>query len=491
MSTRANDAQFVDQTVPYTMTTGQTVNVSVTFRNIGTATWTDAGNHRMGSQNPQDNSTWGLSRVSLAPADSIAPGQTKTFDFQVTAPSSPGVYNFQWRMLEEGLAWFGEFSSYVPVTVGSPAVTVCEAIRSLAGTQTNATPGIQTCINNTPAGGILELPAGVYRLDGQIQINGAGITMRTEGKDPSMPKCAMTNHTCAELKASTSFGDTGGILQVLQAGSVLDHIVLNGNKTARASTASGTQCGAGNNTYGHNMRMVCNNCVLMNSVTMNTLCGTGCEVAGTGSGVTVWRSTVAYNGVHNQQGMWADGVTVHDYADSTFAGNEFIDNTDVDLIFGGCVDCIIQENLIWHTTAFEGGSFAALMIHAWQSTSGNFNGADTSKNVIDCGASFRCGFGLYLGSDAWYDTDTFGGVVHNNFVTNAQQGVLIDDCHDMAVYNNYVENHASSTNASCGNRSTTAYSMGVDSFNIDTSMDTMGTSYTNANWDGCIPNWWN
>ena len=52
-----------------------------------------------------------------------------------------------------------------------------------------------------------------------------------------------------------------------------------------------------------------------------------------------------------------------------------IDNTDVDLIFGGCRNCMISDNKISHTDDFSGSSFAALMIHAWPSTSGDFTGS--------------------------------------------------------------------------------------------------------------------
>ena len=41
----------------------------------------------------------------------------KTFTFSVTAPQSPGVFNFQWRMVEELKQWFGEKSENVPIAV--------------------------------------------------------------------------------------------------------------------------------------------------------------------------------------------------------------------------------------------------------------------------------------------------------------------------------------------------------------------------------------
>jgi hypothetical protein len=110
-----NDAAFVSQSVPSTMTAAQTISVSVTMRNTGTTTWTTSGAYRLGSQNPQDNSTWGLSRVNLP--GSVAPATDITFTFNVTAPSTPGTYNFQWRMVQDGVGFFGLASTNVAVTV--------------------------------------------------------------------------------------------------------------------------------------------------------------------------------------------------------------------------------------------------------------------------------------------------------------------------------------------------------------------------------------
>ena len=112
-----NDAAYVSQSVPSPMCTGKSYSVSVTMRNTGTTTWTAAGNYRLGSQNPQDNTIWGTGRVFLSGSDSIGPGASKTFAFTVTAPSTPGTYNFQWRMVQDGVEWFGGYTPNVAVTV--------------------------------------------------------------------------------------------------------------------------------------------------------------------------------------------------------------------------------------------------------------------------------------------------------------------------------------------------------------------------------------
>lgn len=114
-----NAAQFVSQFVPATFTPGQTRAVSITMKNTGTTTWTDATQFHLGSQNPQDNTTWGLLRVSLP--GPVAPGANVTFSFNVTAPNAVGNYNFQWRMVQDTVEWFGDFTTNVAVSVAGAA----------------------------------------------------------------------------------------------------------------------------------------------------------------------------------------------------------------------------------------------------------------------------------------------------------------------------------------------------------------------------------
>lgn len=114
----ANDSVFVSQSVPSTMTPGQTILVSVTFKNTGTTTWTETtnGKYAMGSQNPTYNNTWGINQVWHY-GQNVAPGQTKTFSFNAKAPSTPGTYNFQWRMMQRNQPFFGQTSPNVAVVV--------------------------------------------------------------------------------------------------------------------------------------------------------------------------------------------------------------------------------------------------------------------------------------------------------------------------------------------------------------------------------------
>lgn len=113
-----DQAQFVSQTVPTTMYAGITYSATVNIKNTGSTTWTSAG-YRMVSQNPYNNNTWGRTSVTLGAGDSIAPGQTKSFVFNITAPATNGTYNFQWQMRRTSgtPTNFGDLTTNVPISV--------------------------------------------------------------------------------------------------------------------------------------------------------------------------------------------------------------------------------------------------------------------------------------------------------------------------------------------------------------------------------------
>jgi hypothetical protein len=111
-------AQFAAQNVPAQMVAGQRYSVSVTMQNTGSSPWSSAERYALGSQSPQDNLNWGLGRVSLP--GSIPPGGQATFSFVVTAPSTAGSYSFQWQMVQDGVAWFGDMTPRVDIGVTAP-----------------------------------------------------------------------------------------------------------------------------------------------------------------------------------------------------------------------------------------------------------------------------------------------------------------------------------------------------------------------------------
>ena len=115
-----DDAAFVSVSgLPLKMAAGGKVTVTATMTNTGTTTWTPFGGYGLGSQSPQDNDTWGLRRAPLS--GGVAPNETATFEFPVTAPEKTGSYTFAWRMVRDPGGWFGSGTRDVTVTVEDPS----------------------------------------------------------------------------------------------------------------------------------------------------------------------------------------------------------------------------------------------------------------------------------------------------------------------------------------------------------------------------------
>jgi hypothetical protein len=114
-TTPVNDAAFVTQSVPSTLTPGQSTAVSITMRNSGTTNWN--ATCRLRSENPTGNAIWGVNTVNLP--TSVTAGAQVTFNFTITAPATPGIYNFQWRMMRDGLGSFGALTTNAQINVST------------------------------------------------------------------------------------------------------------------------------------------------------------------------------------------------------------------------------------------------------------------------------------------------------------------------------------------------------------------------------------
>jgi Ig-like domain from next to BRCA1 gene len=134
-----SNAYFAGVSMPSLLRPGQTAQALVAFQNVGGTTWTSGGPNpfRLGAQNPPDNSTWGQNRVEL-PHD-VAAGDEVVFQVPVTAPTAPDTYHFQWRMVQDGVIWFGDLSTDVPVVVAP-------ALRSMTTAVSPATLPIRTAV---------------------------------------------------------------------------------------------------------------------------------------------------------------------------------------------------------------------------------------------------------------------------------------------------------------------------------------------------------
>jgi len=128
-----NNAAVAGSSVPPTVVAGQAFTATITMNNNGSKPWASGGGtpHNLGSQSPQDNTIWGFSRVAL-PSSPINPGANATFTLNATAPTTPGTYTFAWRMVQDGVEWFGQtFSTTISVISAGPNITTQPASQTV------------------------------------------------------------------------------------------------------------------------------------------------------------------------------------------------------------------------------------------------------------------------------------------------------------------------------------------------------------------------
>ena len=123
-------AQVISAYVPSKLQVNTTGTVSVTVKNTGTQSWQKSSLDRLGALN-YNSLIWsdlngGYSkgvtdqRVFLDANEVIDPGQTKTFQFSITAPSEEGTYTFSAGMVRDGVTWMRPgITSSVEVTAGA------------------------------------------------------------------------------------------------------------------------------------------------------------------------------------------------------------------------------------------------------------------------------------------------------------------------------------------------------------------------------------
>lgn len=112
----SNKARFMSQSVPTVVRAGRNFKIQIRMRNDGTSTWSRETMHRLGFWAPQDGTTFGTGRIEMTNSP-VSFGGICTFTATLRAPSEPGLYKFQWRMLEEMKEWFGDTSKVLYIRV--------------------------------------------------------------------------------------------------------------------------------------------------------------------------------------------------------------------------------------------------------------------------------------------------------------------------------------------------------------------------------------
>lgn len=386
------------------------------------------------------------------------------------------------------------------------AVVSCPKLAADVNTGKDATKDINDCINIASSGGTVALPAGVYTVNSQVR-NLAHrtdtFTITTLGKKPTDPPCSYgATHDCAEIRASATYNNDGksdyGVVAFLGTNITLDHVVINGNKTARVNSNAWKRCNKANTSQGdtaagYNINIDVSGFKFTNSVSKNGLCASGLAIVG--QNILIQKSAIVYNGTHNVNMMWADGVTSSDNNDGLQVLNStFIDNTDVQLIVGPSKNVKIQNNTIINSTDPAGGSFGALALYDWPvvtTNNPNFAGSVVSNNSINCSPTRNCGFGLLVGGDPWGKVRPMHvsqATVTGNTVIDGQAGISVDDATQNVIKNNtstWTDPARTTLKANCGVRQSGTYIVGNDSSGNDFG----GQVYKNINLDNCIANW--
>ncbi|WP_171717198.1 NBR1-Ig-like domain-containing protein [Paenibacillus phytohabitans] len=164
MYASGREATILSHTIPATMQAGVTYPVTVTVRNDGTEAWSEQKVYRLGDVNDGDPFSYG--RKLIPDGRVVLPGQSFTFSFNMTAPSTTGSYITDWRMLQENVEWFGSTLT-IQVSVvnhisSSSATLLYESIPSVMA-KGHKYPVTLTFRND---GGDVWSPETLYRLGG-------------------------------------------------------------------------------------------------------------------------------------------------------------------------------------------------------------------------------------------------------------------------------------------------------------------------------------
>lgn len=133
---------------------GETRNVTLTVKNTGTQSWTSAGGNNINFSywwNTQGHD----SNPRLVPFSGLAPGQSQSVTFAVTAPATAGTYTLYADLVREGACWFrGNSGGCGPCnavfTAASQTVSAGVTV-SLASSLSTCT-GVSTSLNATVTG---------------------------------------------------------------------------------------------------------------------------------------------------------------------------------------------------------------------------------------------------------------------------------------------------------------------------------------------------
>ncbi len=327
------------------------------------------------------------------------------------------------------------------------ACTVRDRLAAPAGCPADLQGGLQACLDGLRPGATLALPPGRIVLTQPLVIR-RRVTLRTAGR--SAP-CGLDGAGCAVLALRMAGpAPSQRAVTVAGAGSVLDHLVIEGGKADPARDDAAACRGPGRPTMGA-LAITAPGVTISDSVVRDAACYSAMVADPGATGLRFVGNAVLSNGTHDRAALWADGLTVIDGVDDVIRGNLFRDNTDVQLVLGGCLRCTVADNRLEVSDTPAAASFAGLLVHGWPSSSGDYAGTAITGNAVDCGPGRRCGFGIGVGGRAWYASPMSGGLIAGNTVARAQVGINVDDATGpVAMRDNAVTESGGPVRSHCG-----------------------------------------
>lgn len=341
----------------------------------------------------------------------------------------------------------------ISIVSRAQGLATCNYLDTVVNKNEDSSPTIQKCIENAE-GGDLILKPGLYLINTPLNISRP---IKIESADKNIAKNACKNADpsgCAVIVLGEMKNTSSNFMpvEVMAAGVAFSHIAIVASND-RTPDWKSLICGKdATKPLAGGIRVSGSSFVLDHSLIRGVSCYTGLEIVPSSKSSRITNNIIGPNGVHRDN-QWADGITIHDSQDMLISKNLFIDNTDVQLILGGCLRCEVSKNMFRHGAKFENSSFAELMIHAWPNTSGNFYGSGFFKNTINCGTSKRCGYGIMIGGQPWYDTKARGGNVTGNSVDNAMVGLNVDSVDgNIIVSGNQITRSGGYFSSDCGKK---------------------------------------
>ena len=135
------DATYHAASYPSSMVAGSTEIAWAEFTNQGTAAWAHSQTY-LGTSSPQDRTSpfcnpgnWaGCNRPTDVDQSSVTQGQVGRFTFILKAPATPGVYVEHYKLVREGVTWFGPEITWT-ITVAAATGNITGTVRSSADSQ--------------------------------------------------------------------------------------------------------------------------------------------------------------------------------------------------------------------------------------------------------------------------------------------------------------------------------------------------------------------